>query len=121
MRSASTRVGLQPDAEQGVEGSRQHAWSARAVAAAREGLAGPAVDRLDRPRAVEVVGEGGADVVDGLVGDRTTIARQCLSPGLETLLGVDELPVVPDPVLAVVPGEQSEPDRHRVDALAAQL
>ena len=46
----------------------------------------PGVDGGQRAGRVEVVGEGGAHGVDGLVGDRTAVARQRLAPAREPLL-----------------------------------
>ena len=80
-----------------------------------EGRLDPLLDRGDRRRRVEVVGQGGEHPLDVREGRRTVAEREGAAPGGEGVDGVPELVVGPLPVAAVVVAQQHEPDRHRVD------
>ena len=71
-------------------------------------------------RGVQVVGEGLADRGQQALAGRAGRRRGGRAPAGQPLLAGLEHVVGPLPVGAVVVGEQAEPDRHRVDAVAAQ-
>ena len=70
---------------------------------------------------VEVVGEVGAQAQDQVGGGRAGVERHGRAPAGEPLLRRGEQLGGPLAVAAVVPGQQRQPDRVRVDVLGAQL
>ena len=90
------------------------------VRGAGERQVGPRVDRGERGRGVEVVGERGPHGGEGAVRVGPAVAGHGRAPVLQARLGGVQALVGPVPVVAVAVREDGQADGHRVDALLAQ-